>query len=132
MTASGALNSLEITAFRGSSSTFTLPFQKNRKLTLVYGENGTGKTTICDALEFLALERVSSLDNYGLGKGLHKFWPSAGRALSDITVTLNTASGPCVGKVIGTGVLVSPANLRPKIELLRRQQILNLIQAQRI
>lgn len=130
MSSIGALNSLEITAFRGSSSTFTLPFQKNRKLTLLYGENGTGKTTICDALEFLALERVSSLDNYGLGKGLHKFWPSAGKALSDITVTLNTASGPCVAKVIGTGVSISPANLRPKIELLRRQQILNLIQAQ--
>lgn len=130
MSASGALNSLEITAFRGSPGTFSLPFEKNRKLTLIYGENGTGKTTICDALEFLALERVSSLDNYGLGKGLHKFWPSAGKALNDITVTLHTASGPCVGKVIGTAVLVSPAALRPRIELLRRQQILNLIQAQ--
>lgn len=130
MSVTSALDFLEITAFRGSSGTFTLPFQKNRKLTLVYGENGTGKTTICDALEFLALERVSSLDNYGLGKGLHKFWPSAGKTLSDITVTLNTASGACVGKVIGTGVLVSPTSVRPRIELLRRQQILNLIQAQ--
>lgn len=130
MSTLGPLSSLEITAFRGSSSTFTLPFEKSRKLTLVYGENGTGKTTICDALEFLALERVSSLDNYGLGKGLHKFWPSAGKTLSDIKVTLHTASGPCVGKVIGTAVLLSPATLRPRIELLRRQQILDLIQAQ--
>lgn len=130
MTTPGPLQSLEITAFRGSSGTFTLPFEKNRKLTLVYGENGTGKTTICDALEFLALERVSSLDDYGLGKGLHKFWPSAGKTLGDISVTLHTKSGPCVGTVSGTAVLVAPATHRPRIELLRRQQILNLIQAQ--
>ena len=45
-----ALKSLILTAFRGSSTTFKLPFEKGRKLTLVYGENGTGKTTICDAL----------------------------------------------------------------------------------
>lgn len=50
-----ALKSLSLTAFRGSSTTFKLPFEKGRRLTLVYGENGTGKTTICDALEFLAV-----------------------------------------------------------------------------
>lgn len=130
MTAVEPLQSLVITAFRGSSGTFTLPFEKNRKLTLVYGENGTGKTTICDSFEFLAHERVSSLDGYGLGKALHKYWPSAGKSAADIVISLQTASGACVGKVAGTAVLVTPATHRPRIELLRRQQILNLIQAQ--
>ncbi len=41
------LKSISLTAFRGSSTTFTLSFEKGRKLTLLYGENGTGKTTIC-------------------------------------------------------------------------------------
>lgn len=130
MTVTEPLQSLVITAFRGSSGTFTLPFEKNRKLTLVYGENGTGKTTICDAFEFLAHERVSSLDGYGLGKALHKYWPSAGKTAADITISLHTASGACVGKVAGTNVLIAPTTHRPRIELLRRQQILNLIQAQ--
>lgn len=130
MTAVEPLQSLVITAFRGSSGTFTLPFEKGRKLILVYGENGTGKTTICDALEFLAHERVSSLDGYGLGKGLHKYWPSAGKTAADISIALHSASGSCVGKLSGTAVLVAPPVRRPRIELLRRQQILNLIQAQ--
>ena len=50
MTSSSALKSLKITAFRGSSTTFTLPFEVGRKLTLVYGENGTGKSTLLHML----------------------------------------------------------------------------------
>lgn len=128
MTAAAPLKSLSITAFRGSSATFTLPFEKGRKLTLIYGENGTGKTTICDAFEFLAHGRVSSLDGYGLGKGLEKYWPTAGKKAGDLSIKLETNAGICSGKVVGKAVDVTPA--RPKIELLRRQQILNLIQAQ--
>lgn len=130
MNAAAPLKSLSITAFRGSSSTFTLPFEKSRKLTLVYGENGTGKTTICDAFEFLAHECVSSLDGYGLGKGLEKYWPTAGKSANDLSVILETSAGTCSGKIVNKKVQVTPLGLRPKIELLRRQQILDLIQAQ--
>lgn len=130
MTAAAPLKTLVITAFRGSSTTFTLPFEKDRKLTLVYGENGTGKTTICDALEFLAHERVTSLDGYGLGNGVMKYWPTAGKSAGDVSVSLQTAAGTCTGKIVGNAVAVTPAAARPKIELLRRKQILDLIQAQ--
>lgn len=130
MTAPAKLKSLTVTAFRGSCAAFTLPFETGRQLTLVYGENGTGKTTICDAFDFLAHERISSLDGYGLGKGLEKFWPTAEKSSKDMSVTLNTSAGACSGRVINKQVVVSPPELRPKIELLRRQQILSLIQAQ--
>lgn len=130
MTAVAPLKSLTITAFRGSSAKFVLPFEKGRKLTLVYGENGTGKTTICDAFEFLGHERVSSLDGYGLGKGLEKYWPTAGKSAHDLAVTLETNAGTCCGKIVNKKVEITPLTSRPKIELLRRQQILNLIQAQ--
>jgi hypothetical protein len=130
MSATAPLKLLSITAFRGSSTTFTLPFEKGRKLTLVYGENGTGKTTICDAFEFLAHGRVSSLDGYGLGKGLERYWPTAGKMVGDLSVKLETSAGTCSGKVVGKDVNVTPTTSRPKIELLRRQQILDLIKAQ--
>lgn len=129
MTAASPLRSLSITAFRGSSTAFILPFEKDRKLTLIYGENGTGKTTICDAFEFLAHEKVSSLDGYGLGKGLDKYWPSAGKTAADLTVALETGAGTCSGKIANKKVSVTPAASRPRIELLRHQQILHLIQA---
>jgi len=124
------LKLLTITAFRGSSKTFTLPFEKGRKLTLVYGENGTGKTTICDAFEFLAHGRVTSLEGYGLGKGLEKYWPTAGKAARELLIKLETSTGACSGKMVGKDVHITPTTARPKIELLRRQQILDLIKAQ--
>ena len=130
MTATEPLKSLSIAAFRGASTTFALPFEKDRKLTLIYGENGTGKTTICDAFEFLAHERVSSLDGYGLGKALEKYWPTAGKSANELSIVLETKSGTCSGKIVNKKVVVTPVDLRPKIELLRRQQILHLIQAQ--
>jgi len=58
---SAALKSLTMTAFRGSSATFKLDFEKGKKLTLIYGENGTGKTTICDAFESSLLIRLARL-----------------------------------------------------------------------
>lgn len=130
MAASAPLKSLTLTAFRGSAATFTLDFEKSKKLTLIYGENGTGKTTICDAFEFLAFERIGSLENRGMGKGLEKFWPTAGKPASALAVDLETHSAKCSGRIVDKKVAVSPVSARPRIELLRQRQILELIQAQ--
>lgn len=127
MVASAALKSLKLTAFRGSASTFTLNFEKGKKLTLIYGENGTGKTTICDAFEFLASERIGSLEDRGMGKGLEKFWPTAGKPASALAVELETSTSKCSGKIVDKKVSVTPTTSRPKIELLRQRQILELI-----
>src|SRR5689334_16857351 len=62
------LESLTITKIRGFVEPFTLTFDKDRKLCIVYGENGTGKSTLCDALDLLGSEAIGSLDGRGLGK----------------------------------------------------------------
>jgi predicted ATPase len=129
MAATATLKSLTLTAFRGSATTFRLDFEKNKKLTLIYGENGTGKTTICDAFEFLAKECVSSLENRGMGKGLEKFWPTAGKAASALAVDLETSAAKCSGRIVNKAASITPPDARPRIELLRQQQILQLIQA---
>lgn len=130
MTAPATLKSITLTAFRGSAGTFKLNFEKGRKLTLIYGENGTGKTTICDAFEFLAFERIGSLEDRGMGKGLEKFWPTAGKPASALAVDLETSAANCAGRIVDKKVSVSPLASRPRIELLRQRQILELIQAQ--
>ncbi|MCG0996406.1 AAA family ATPase [Acetobacter indonesiensis] len=130
MTSRATLKSLMLTAFRGSAGTFKLDFEKGKKLTLIYGENGTGKTTICDAFEFLAFERIGSLEDRGMGKGLEKFWPTAGKPVSALLVELETSMAKCTGKIVNKKVAVSPLTSRPRIELLRQRQILELIQAQ--
>ena len=116
MTSPAPLKSLTLNAFRGSAKTFKLPFEKSKKLTLIYGENGTGKTTICDAFEFLAFERIGSLENRGMGKGLEKYWPTAGKNAADLSVVLETGAANCTGVIADKKVSVSPSSARPRIE----------------
>lgn len=129
MTTSATLKSLTLTAFRGSAGTFSLSFEKGKKLTLIYGENGTGKTTICDAFEFLAKDNVGSLDSRGLGAGVRKYWRTVGKDPQDFAVELTTSDGTCTGKLAGNLTTVM-SGAAPKVELLRQRQILELIETQ--
>ncbi len=128
MSASG-LKKLTIEHLRGSVAPFALPFEKNKKLTVVYGENGTGKSTICDAFEFLGKGRVGSLENRGLGK-TNKYWHSVGKKPADVSVTLETLdNASCRASIAKSEVVAHPPNLRPRVEVLRRSQILALVEA---
>lgn len=128
MSASG-LKNLTIKHLRGSVSPFGLPFEKGKKLTVVYGENGTGKSTICDAFDFLGKGKVGSLENRGLGRP-NKYWPSVGKKPNDVSVTLETFDNASWrASIIKSDVVVNPAATRPRVEVLRRSQILSLVEA---
>ncbi|ALH80111.1 ATP-binding protein [Sphingopyxis macrogoltabida] len=129
MTTPPTLKSLTLTAFRGSAGTFALNFEKGKKFTLIYGENGTGKTTICDAFEFLAKDNIGSLDGRGLGAGVRKFWRTVGKPTTDVAVELASSDGQCTGKLAGNMVTVLTGSA-PRVELLRQRQILELIETQ--
>ncbi len=123
-----SLISLSIEYLRGSVTPFTLSFEKGKKLTIIYGENGTGKSTVADAFDLLGNGKVGSLDTRGLGKP-QKYWPSVGKTAADVRVTLETAAGACKAVLSKNDVVVSNPALRPQVEVLRRSQILQLIEA---
>jgi ABC-type molybdenum transport system ATPase subunit/photorepair protein PhrA len=123
------LRELTIEHLRGSVKAFSLPFERGKKLTVIYGENGTGKSTICDAFEFLSRGKVSSLENRGLGQTL-RFWPSIGKAASDVSVTLAMSDGECRATITKNGdVFAAPPEKRPRAEVFRKSPILSLIEA---
>lgn len=130
MSAQSALKLLSLSAFRGASIPFSLEFEKGKKLTLIYGENGTGKTTICDAFEFLARETIGSLEDRGLGQGVNQYLPTVGHSPETLSVTLDTEGNKYAGSISNKKAAVSPQHPRPQIELLRRKKILALIEAQ--
>jgi recombinational DNA repair ATPase RecF len=129
-----ALTKLTIEHLRGSVVPFSLPFETGKKLSVIYGENATGKSTICDAFEFLGKGKVGSLENRGLGK-TNKYWQSVGKKPSDVSVTLETVSDDkksvvtCRATIGKADVIITPEALRPRVEVLRRKQILELIEA---
>jgi hypothetical protein len=122
------LVSIQIEYLRGSVTPFKLTFEKNKKLTIIYGENGTGKSTVSDGFDFLGNGNVGSLDRRGLG-ATQKFWPSIGKTAAEVKVTLETQAGPCSVVFDKKDIVVSNENLRPKVAVLRRSEILGLIEA---
>jgi energy-coupling factor transporter ATP-binding protein EcfA2 len=113
---------------RGSVLPFSLSFEKGKKLTIVYGENGTGKSTLCDAFDLLGNGNVGSLDGRGLGT-TKRYWQSVGKLPIDVKVTLSTSSGNCTATIGKKDVVVVPDEHRPRAEVLRRSQILGLVEA---
>jgi len=81
------LQKLEVHALRGATEKFTLEFEQGKNITIIYGENGSGKSTVCDALELLAKGKVGSLEGKGLGK-TESYWHSTGKRPMDLHVTL--------------------------------------------
>lgn len=124
------LTSLSLAAFRGACEPFELKFEKDKKLTLIYGENGSGKTTICDALEFLARLSAGSLDAKGMGSRLEQYYFSAGKSATDLSVVLKAEQVICTGRLDGKKVSVDPEEARPAVEILRQRQIAELVEAQ--
>lgn len=122
------LKKLSIEYLRGSVLPFALPFEKGKSLTVVYGENGSGKSTICDSLEFLSRGQVGSLENRGLGR-TSKYWHSVGKSPKDVSVLLETSEGSWKAIISKSDAIVTPPENRPHVEILRRNQILSLIQA---
>lgn len=123
------LTKLTIKYLRGAVASFDLPFEKGKKLTIVYGENGTGKSTICDALAFLGKGTVGSLDNRGLGQ-THRYWNTVGKSPTDVSVTLETIAGiPCRATMVRGKAVALPPEARPRVEVMRRSHILALMEA---
>lgn len=58
-----------------------------------------------------------------------RYWHSLGKKAADVAVTLETISAVCRATVGKTDVLVNPPEHRPRVEVLKRSQILSLIEA---
>jgi energy-coupling factor transporter ATP-binding protein EcfA2 len=121
------LESLTIFNVRGVVQSFTLNFDKHRKLCVVYGENGTGKTTLCDAMELLGAGTMGSLDDRGLGK-VERYWHPAGQALTPGTIELK-AAGAGYAAAVKAGKVTWTPDQRPQVRVLRRPQLLRIVTA---
>lgn len=120
------LESLTLEALRGATKSFELKFEKNKTICIIYGENASGKSTICDALDILANGTLGSL----LGKGLSgttKYWHSTNRAPTDIQIKLVSSDSTWTAHLVRGKVVTFPADSRPRIAILRRHQILDLL-----
>lgn len=126
------ISKLTISSFRAATCKADILFDAKKPVSLIFGENGTGKSTIADAIDFICNRRFGSLESYSLGQGVQakKYIPSLG---SDAIATFVEVS---IDGQTWKAVLkkdkpeVSPSEGCPPARVLRRNNILQFIEQQ--
>ena len=124
------IESLTLQKFRGATAPVEIDFDVNKPITMIFGENGAGKSTIVDGIDFVCNEKFGSLNDrkipYPPAKG--KLIASLGESEKDLGVSIRYKGQTWTGG-IGSGrkpASRGPQN-RPKAHILRRSQILQII-----
>jgi len=123
------LESIELEVFRGATKPLVVNFDPERHITMIFGENGCGKSTIVDGFGFVGRRDLGSLtDHPGVDEN---FVTSLGGDSAKTRVKLKTSAGSweaTLGKK--KAITVVPDKGCPRMEILRRKQILDLVDAQ--
>ena len=102
------INKIKLDAFKGATKPFELTFDHTKPVTLIFGENGTGKSTISDAIDFICNKSLGSLDDRRLGNTKHQHLPSINQTQTELRVTLSTSTREYTGTLSGRDISIHP------------------------
>jgi energy-coupling factor transporter ATP-binding protein EcfA2 len=124
------LQSVTIDSFKGSTNEITVEFA-NTNLTVIYGENGTGKSSIADAFDVICNNNAGSLEDKSIGSPKSKYLINLRKNQRDCRVKLaynNLEWTSTLGLKYHPDTIGDP-NI-PKASILRRDKILDFITKQ--
>lgn len=121
------LKSIELTYFRGATLPVKIEFDPDKRVTMIYGENGCGKSSIVDAFDFLCQRDYGSLnDRKGADKDLlTAITGKIGQLCVNLTTDARTWEAKF--KASSKAIIVNPTDGCPDARILRRSNILRLI-----
>jgi len=124
------ISNIELDGFRGATASFSLNFDSQKDLTLLFGENGSGKSTILDAVDVVCNGGVGSLQGISVGTQPGQFLPTYGSSVANLKVAVYSKEKKWTGTIVGSSISVSPEDNKPLVKILRRRHILDLVVAQ--
>lgn len=124
----GKIERLVIENYRGASSRIQLEFDQTKSVALLFGENGTGKTTIADALDAIGNNSKGSLGEKSSTKA-RQHLPTIGKKPSDVQIEICIA-GKVWKTTLVNDTLSTIPQPNPKIRVLRRKHLQELIEAE--
>lgn len=123
---------LRLTNFRGASQPLTVEFDQHKTIVLIFGENGTGKSTLVDAIDAVANQSLGSIAGRGAGQGLHQYLRSLSAAgPPEIELTTKAGNGwraTLKGRNLLVQAVGSHGATPSPIHILRRGKLLNLLE----
>ena len=121
------LKSIELTYFRGATLPVKIDFAPDKKVTMIYGENGCGKSSVVDAFDFLCEQDFGSLnDRNGADKDLLTSITGTSDQLR-VKLTADVGTWEAQLKPGSKTIIVKPSSGCPDARILRRSNILRLI-----
>ena len=124
------VHKLTLTSFRGATKQVEIEFDETKPVVLVFGENGTGKSTIGDAFDFVCNRKFGSLADHTMSEQPKSHVVSLGQDPKNLQVNLTTTAGDFVAKLSKSGPVITPTTGCPEARILRRSKILELLDAQ--
>jgi AAA domain len=120
---------LTLRGFRGASRPVEFTFDSHAPITLIFGENGTGKSTVCDAIDFICNARFGSLQEKSASMRASDAVVALGAAAGELEVHLHASGGAWTGKLRGTKADIKGPDDRPTAHILRRVDITRVVEA---
>lgn len=120
------LESLRIKGFRGATSPVDSSFDSEKPVILIFGENGTGKSTIVDAIDFVCNQNGGSLAGRQ-ETNLKKHLPSLGAPAAGLSVVLECGGSEWSASLDSSKPVVKGSTICPDAAILRRSKLLDFI-----
>lgn len=114
--------------FRGATTTTEVAFDPRKPITFIFGENGSGKSSIVDAIDFVCNQTSGSLADRSSTKPKDHL-PAIGHKAKDIKVELVCGGRAWNAKFSGAKIAASDEATLPVAHVLRRTRLLTLIDA---
>ena len=124
------IKTIELKYFRGATKPLQLDFDTEKSMVMIFGENGTGKSTIIDALDFVFNKQCGSLKEKS-STNIKEHVPSLGSSARDLQVSVKSRNQyEWHGRLKGSKPTVTGNINYLSVEILRRDKILKLINAE--
>jgi len=118
-----------MSSFRGASTPFDLTLDPEKDITMVFGENGSGKSSILDAIDIAINGGNGSLDGISVGANPSQYLCTLGLPPATLATTVYSGEESWSGTIRGRTLHLSGSHDKPIVKTLRRNKILTLVLA---
>lgn len=123
------IKQLSIACFRGATCPVEFDFEISKPAIVIFGENGTGKSTIVDTLDFICNGEIGSLKDRSSTRP-REHLPSLNSDHMDLNVSIIFGGNTWEAKLDGGSPNITGPEGRPSARILRRSKILQVINEQ--
>lgn len=122
------IEKLALAGFRGASKGVEILFDAAKPVTMIFGENGTGKSSIVDALDFVCNKEFGSVAEKS-GTTPKEHVVALKQEAKDLKVSLHYDGSVWTGVLDKGAPTVTGPTAPPRVRILRRTQIQKVITA---